>query len=326
MSGKIKKILVIVLAVILGLQILPFLIPLYGGGEMEILPFDDSGRISLDDVSIHYIYRPSEGSGLKAGNILLVHGMGGSTFSWRSQVGALAGSGYDVVAVDLPGFGYSSRDAGFDHSQSNRAELLWEFLDAFMAEQGVGSDEEWILAGHSMGGGTITEMALQDSRRTQAIVYVDAAVISSTNRGVAIMEYPPAVRWIQVGLRYLFLREPRLKSFLESAYGREPTDEETAGYSRPLMISKTEKTLVDMVRTSTSTTRESLWTLNDTRIPVLSIWGGQDAWVPVDDAYALRFILNSMTLEIIEDAGHCPMETHPAPFNQILLDWLLGTR
>ncbi|MBN2558546.1 MAG: alpha/beta fold hydrolase [Clostridia bacterium] len=253
-----KKIFIIILAVILALQILPFMIPLSGGLEMEMQPFDDSGRISVDDVSIHYIYRPSDGPVPSAGNILLVHGMGGSAFSWRGQMDALASSGYDVVAVDLPGFGYSSRDAGFDHSQDNRAKLLWEFIDAFMAEQGAGTDQGWILAGHSMGGGAITEMALQDPGRTKAVVYVDAAVISTTNRGASIVEYPPAARWFQIGIRYLFLREPRLRSFLESAYGRPPTAEEASGYSRPLMISRTEKTLVDMVRTSTSTTRESL--------------------------------------------------------------------
>jgi pimeloyl-ACP methyl ester carboxylesterase len=63
------------------------------------------------------------------GNILLIHGLGGSTFSFRNNAEALSSAGYNVIAVDLPAFGYSDRKRNIDHSQDNRARLLWLMIE-----------------------------------------------------------------------------------------------------------------------------------------------------------------------------------------------------
>lgn len=41
--------------------------------------------------------------------ILLVHGFGASAYHWRSNIPALVEAGYRVFAVDLLGFGWSSK-------------------------------------------------------------------------------------------------------------------------------------------------------------------------------------------------------------------------
>ena len=46
-------------------------------------------------------------------------------------------------------------------------------------------------------------------------------------------------------------------------------------------------------------------------VPTLIIWGAQDRWVPVADAFRLQNEIKGATLAIFEKAGHNPMEEEP---------------
>jgi pimeloyl-ACP methyl ester carboxylesterase len=113
-----------------------------------------------------------------------------------------------------------------------------------------------------------------------------------------------------------------IQYFLNSAYGRTATPQEITGYRDPLMTAGTERSFVDMVKTSTPTTIAELQAIGKSGIPVMAVWGDKDSWVPVSDAYKLQAILKNMQLNIVSGAHHCPMETDPAKVNELLLNWL----
>ena len=57
--------------------------------EVEDLIFENSQFLTVDEVQLHYrLWLPTEGK--NRGNVLLVHGLGGSTYSWRYTVPAQA--------------------------------------------------------------------------------------------------------------------------------------------------------------------------------------------------------------------------------------------
>jgi hypothetical protein len=61
--------------------------------KIKDLIFDNSAFLMVDGVKLHYrIWQTS--SDIRLGNILLIHGLGGSTFSWRLAASELADSGY----------------------------------------------------------------------------------------------------------------------------------------------------------------------------------------------------------------------------------------
>ncbi len=313
-------------ALLLLASVFPYFFPVTEAPDEMPAPFPESRTAEIGGVLLHYrLWLPDAGAA--RGKLLLVHGFGASTFSWQNSAAAMAGEGFAVLAADLPGFGYSDRRRGIDHSQENRASLLWRFLDRADADLAAASDgslrdfaeDPWDLAGHSMGGGTVTAMALADPDRTRSVILADGAVLTSVTPLRFLMRYPPAGRWIEVLCRHLFFQKERVASFLAYAYGSAPSAAALDGYLKPLLLDGTEGALADMMRTSTRIRADALKGLSS---PVFAIWGGKDTVVPIAEAYQLQSLIPSMQLRVIPDAGHCPMETHSDLFDRYLLEAL----
>lgn len=75
--------------------------------------------------------------------VLLVHGLGGSGYSWRAQLAALAAAGYRAIAYDQRGAGRSGNPAG-PYSIDGWA----DDLEGLLGSLGV---ERVALVGHSVG-------------------------------------------------------------------------------------------------------------------------------------------------------------------------------
>ena len=307
--------LAVLLSVLILVSVTPYLVPVTSAKSIGGTPFENSSYFETQGVSIHYrIWQPTQRA--YRGKVLLIHGLGGSTFSWRGNTQALVEAGYLVLAVDLPGFGYSDRSRGMDHSQENRSLLLWRLLDRLdETMQAARKNDRWNLVGHSMGAGTATQMALTKPERAASVALVDGAVLTGGRSLGVLGEYPPLQRWIEVLGRRVFFTREQFSKFLSSAYGSSPSEADIDGYLDPLLLDGTEGTLVDLIRTATVMEEAQL---NELSVPVYAIWGEEDTWVPLEEAYRLQTILPSMQIMVIPGAGHCPMETHSADFNQYL--------
>lgn len=319
MKKNIKRIGSGLVFLLLVLQVIPFLIPVSKGETITSDPFANSHFFKTSDqVDLHYRVWPAQGE-LK-GQILLIHGLGGSTFTWRFTAETLAVNGYFVVAVDLPGFGFSSRERELNHSQKQRSQWLWELLDELdRTGQGV-QPNSWHLVGHSMGGGTATAMALARPEVTASLILADGALFDNNPSFVSILlRYSPAARWLQVVLEHILITEKRISSLLASAYGRPLQADEVVGYTLPLQIPGTAGSLIDLTKTAKS---ESIQKDVLAKTPVLAIWGADDAWVPFTATEKIKGVLPQARIESISSAGHCPMETHPREFEGILLRFL----
>jgi pimeloyl-ACP methyl ester carboxylesterase len=85
--------------------------------------------------------------------VILLHGFGGSTFSWRLTLPALADAGYSAVALDLRGFGLSDKDGGADHGHAAQARYVAALMDELAIQDAV-------VVGHSMGGNVAAHLAV----------------------------------------------------------------------------------------------------------------------------------------------------------------------
>lgn len=81
-------------------------------------------QVSVGDLSIHYY----EGGPSNAQTIVMVHGFAASKDNWLRFAGYLS-QDYRVIALDLPGFGGSSRPVG-SYDIGTQSERLAGIIDA----------------------------------------------------------------------------------------------------------------------------------------------------------------------------------------------------
>ncbi len=104
-------------------------------------PYDDSQFFDYKGYTIHYREWKAEN---QKGQIIMLHGFAHTTYCWHNMAERLVAEGYTCVMVDLPDFGYSSRDT-MEMERLPREEIVHALMEYL-------SDEPWYVAGHSMGG------------------------------------------------------------------------------------------------------------------------------------------------------------------------------
>lgn len=312
-----KKIGISFLVFIALIFIIPYLIPLsQSQAKGTSLPFNNSHIKEIDGIWIHYrIWIPSEP---KYPNwVLMIHGLGGSTYSWENNTQILCDSGYTVIAVDVPPFGYSDRDPDFNHSPDNRASLLWSFANS------LNNNVKWNLIGHSMGGGIVEAMAISKPEKTKSVIFVDPALFKSLKKEFSItqfvLKFPPLERLFSVVGEYFFITKKQITKMLFSAFGRQPTSSEVDEYYKALSQDGTAKAFIRLFTNSKVINEMNIDQLTS---PALAIWGDNDTWVPYDGYKSLMSNRTNIKIKIIKGAFHCPMETHSNEFNEIIIDFL----
>ncbi len=87
------------------------------------LPGFSGAKQKPEPCRVHYL---TMGSGEP---LLLVHSVGQSIYTWRKLMPILA-ENYCVIAIDLPGFGYSDHPYSLNYSMDEMADILVQCLDA----------------------------------------------------------------------------------------------------------------------------------------------------------------------------------------------------
>ncbi len=116
-------------------------------------PYEDSQYFKYGDYDIHYRVIPAKG--VQKGRIMMLHGFLCSTYAWRNMAAKLSEAGYECVLADIPNFGYSTREAE-DMTVIDREILITELMKS------IAPMNEWIIAGHSMGGGVAVNIAIDN--------------------------------------------------------------------------------------------------------------------------------------------------------------------
>jgi 2-hydroxy-6-oxonona-2,4-dienedioate hydrolase len=296
-----------------------FLIALPAPAEAA-LPFPESCFDTIEGIRVHYRLWAVPLAELK-GNVAFLHGFAASTFSWRKNIDTLLREGYRVVAVDIPPFGYSDRKLGMDQSPDNRAKLLWRLFDNIDMKSGIPCRPmSWTLVGNSMGGGVAVAMAIDRPERTARMILVDPAVDRSASRTQPSLLKCGLIRGLAVSwTRHLLSDRRSFADVLSSAYGRRADSAAVDGYLIPMRLPGTIDAILDgAVHAGAFEPAD----LEQVHAPTLIIWGDNDRVIPPAEAGYLTHGIPDSELKIIHRGGHTPMETEPAIFNRLMLDFL----
>ena len=280
------------------------------------LPYPNSHFVVYDGLKIHYrLWEPD--ADMPRGNVLMVHGFAGSTFTWQEVADSLQQLGYRAVAVDVPPFGYSDRAPRQNQSTTYRAELFNTLL-----QQEFGSGQ-WHLAGHSMGGAIVQAMALMYPENYSSVNFVGAALFYSVEPGrgavPAWLRFPGLTAFLGNIADAWVLTDDRVEGLLASAYGQQPEPEQLQAYLDVLQIPGTARAILNVARFN-----EEITSLEASQlaIPALAIWGDSDSWVPVESRRRMIDSIENLELVVLEGVGHNPTETHLQEFMAVWLPFL----
>lgn len=244
--------------------------------------------------------------------VVLLHGFGGSAYSWREVMPELARS-YRVVAIDLNGFGYTERPKSREsYTREGQGKLVLGVLDA------LGIDRAHIF-GHSYGGGLTLYLASRHPERFRSMVLVDssAPTYSDDRRNRAAGLRPLAELFVRsVALRPGMIRKALLRSYWDDS---KVTPELVQAYLDRLRIEGVGHAYVGLTALAKPGERVELKKIG---VPALVVWGAHDVVVSPAGGRRAAELMPRAEFVLLENSGHVPMEEEPEAFLRVVLPFL----
>lgn len=312
-----KNIILVILAVIVLVVFgLPFAIPLDNSGLLPASELaDPDGRfVEVAGLQTYVLERgPADGP-----PVVLVHGLAGSTSSWRYNYEALTTAGYHVVAYDRPGAGLTEPRADFDYSVANQAVFLAALLDRLDIAQAR-------FVAHSAGASVLAEFALRYPERIERQVIVDGAILSGAPPVDVgpLVAFAPFNRWGRLALRTFFTQAnlaSAVRGLQRDASFWTAADDEA--YGRAVRLQDWDVGFIGLVRDRGKTPQPTDDQLRSITAKTLLIWGEADTATPIDQGRRLAELLPNTRLVVYPNVGHQPFEEAADQFNQDVVAFL----
>lgn len=287
--------------------------------EPEAAAGGASNWVGAGGLSLHYsAWGPAGGPVL-----LLVHGTSAWSQTWRDIAVPLGEAGFRVVALDLPPFGYSHRPADGDYSRVAQAGIVRAFARAL-------SLENYVLVGHSFGGGATVEAALAEQPSLRGLILLDVALGLDGGGPVlpvgALLGIPGVAGAVASATFANPLLIPYgLRSFV--ADDSIVTEQRIELYARPLTVKGTSEAIGEWMVTGLMGDQSDSLTgtrggLGEIRLPTLLIWGREDTVTPLYQGEDIAMTLPDAELVVLDGVNHIPHIEKPQAVVEAMLTFL----
>lgn len=254
--------------------------------------------------------------------LLLLHGMAGSSDTWRAVLPQLA-KRYRVIAPDLLGHGQSAKPRS-DYSLGAFAVGLRDFLD----ELGI---SRVTVVGQSLGGGVAMQFVYQHPDYCHRLVLISSGglgqdvgwtlrLLSAPGAELLmpLIAPPPVVR---VG--------NTLRNWFSAVNIQSPRGGEMWSAYSSLSDAQTREAFLRTLRSVVDYRGQAVSALNrlhlTSDLPLLVIWGDEDRIIPVEHGYAINEARPGCRPEILAGVGHFPHVEKPTEVVDLLEDFISTT-
>lgn len=279
--------------------------------------------LSVDAGGLKWAYRQSEGLGDTNGKapILLLHGIGSSSYSYRDLMRIFSENGHTCIAPDWPGHGFSAKPtSGFAYDEAAYVGALDEFVDA------VGLQAPYFVITH---GFVLGQYGLLWAQRHSADI--EKMVILNTPLGTGTKLRPELASYKNP---VPFLRPKPDAKFAADLYNATGlafviSYDDTQAYDLPYQEEPAAN--VALSKTMDSLDWKALLNKVDEaycswKVPTAILYGNKDPFLDIRDAMQfLESKRTSMQLTSVEGKlGHLPQEDFAAGFADVLLKYFDG--
>ena len=247
---------------------------------------------------MHYFDLPGRGT---LPPVVLVHGLGGSASGWSRCLFPLARESRRVIAVDMPGSGFSPLPQGGPHGLLELTRVFGAFVDQEIREK-------IIIVGNSLGGALAARFTTERADALAATVLVapaGAPVSEARFQQLLQLFRIASVEDARALTRRLFHRPPFL---MPALLGPDLFEM----FVRPSVT----KVVLEADQSLALTSDE----LSKMSLPLLLLWGKSERVLPYESVEFFRAHLpKSAEIEEVEGFGHVPqLETPKALVARIL--------
>jgi pimeloyl-ACP methyl ester carboxylesterase len=240
--------------------------------------------------------------------LVLIHGLGATKASWLPVIPELARS-HRLYAIDLPGFGASSKPRGA-YNAPWFADHVFRLLDVLDLPGAY-------IAGNSLGGRVAMEMAMSEPERVYGIACLCPAAAFTHRPAVAV------VRMLrpELGVGLLRLPRERLKAGLKDMFcdpsrieedWYEAAIDDFCQYWRNARSRRAFFATLRNVYLDEPDGEEGFWTrLSTMKSPAMYIYGKYDNLITPRFSQRVRRFLPSAKVLLWDDCGHVPQLEHP---------------
>jgi magnesium chelatase accessory protein len=245
-------------------------------------------------------------------DLLLIHGTGASTHSWRALMPLLVGK-FSVWAVDLPGHGFTSAGTPLQMSLPGMAQALAALLLAMDVQPQV-------LVGHSAGAAIAARLCLDGWLKPEALFSLNGALLPLG--GLSGLMFPPAAKLMAAmpfvpQLFALSAANPSAASRLIAGTGSSLDAEGTALYARLLRSADHAAGALSMMANWDLKALESK--LPELKPALTLVIGSNDKAVPPAQARRVHRLLPKSSLFTLTGLGHLAHEEQPQSVAELLL-------
>lgn len=255
--------------------------------------------------------------------VLLVHGMAGSSATWKPLIPLLAPN-VTVLAPDLPGHGRSPKLRG-DYSLGASASFLRDLVTT------LGYDRVTVV-GQSLGGGVAMQFCYQYPERVARLVLVGSGGLGEEVMPVLKVLAAPGADLLMIPVFLPVFRDAgNAVGRALAKVGLRPSPQAFemwrayASLTDPAARSAFVQTLRAVVDTRGQRVSAHDKLYLSARVPSMVVWGDSDPVIPVSHAYAAHEAMPSSRLEIFEGRGHFVHFEDPSGFADVLLDFVATT-
>lgn len=269
------------------------------------------GYYEEGEYSIHYTVVPAEGE--YKGRIMFLHGFLYSGTTWNGMAEIMSDEGYDCYLLDLPNFGYSTRETA-DTELIAREELVVNFMET------IAPTDEWILAGHSMGGGVALNIACENELQA-LMLFCPSEIYMQGNSMLTKLATNSFVSKLMDGIFKMVLSSDfivKMAVYMTTGDMDYAKSYDASLLADPLMI---EGTGSGMLLASANAKNTDLEAIAEIDTPTLLVWAEGDNVIGSDMVANISGALSNAEVHTVE-GSHIVIETDPETVAHLSVDFL----
>jgi pimeloyl-ACP methyl ester carboxylesterase len=280
--------------------------------EKELIkesPLKNFSKIIKLDGSETFIVEMGKGE-----NIIFANGIAAPVYTWR-KVMLILSKKFHVYGLDYKGTGFSEKTKD-KYSIDLFSKQILDLMNYYNMKSAV-------LVGNSLGGEVSLNFAIKYPERVKALILIDTAGYQNNKELTKLLTRLSRCRFVRDLLKKYTSKKFAKKIIEWALYNDKIIDKEMVNaYYKPMKTKGAFDAFIELVK-NLSYTEFDYSKVKNITAHTLIIWGEEDKWIPVSDAYKFHKDIKNSKLVVLKDCGHAPQEEKPEEVSRLIAKFMM---